>query len=70
MIIVDQLKKDEETLEHLLIHYPAVWGLRAALIAFPRIDWVCPLLAKDLMMGWTTFPIKKESKKNLEGSPH
>ena len=62
-------QKDEETLEHLLIHCPAVWGLWAALISFPSMDWVCPLSAKDLMMGWTTSPIRKKARKILKAAP-
>ena len=27
------------------------------------MEWVFPLRIKDLMMGWSTFPIRKEAKK-------
>ena len=43
--------KDEEELNHILIHCPSIWGLWEGLISIPNIDWVCPLLAKDLVLG-------------------
>ena len=55
-------KEDEENIDHLLLHYPSVWGFWVALISLPRMDWVCPFLVKDLMAGWTTFPIRKKAK--------
>ena len=34
----------------------------AALISLQGMEWVCPLLIKDLMVDWTTFPIRKKAK--------
>ena len=55
--------KDEESLEHLLIHCLAVWGIWVAIISLPGMDWVCPLLAKDLMVEWKAFPVRKKARK-------
>ena len=55
-------KGDEENIGHLLLHWPSVWGLWAALFSLPGMDWVCPFLVKDLMARWTTFPIRKKAK--------
>ena len=43
--------KVEEELNHILIHCPSVWGLCEELISIPGIDWVYPMLAKDLLLG-------------------
>ena len=55
-------KEDEENINHLLLHCPFVWGFWAALISLQGKEWVCPLLIKDLMVDWTTFPIRKKAK--------
>ena len=31
-------------------------------MSLPGMDWVCPFIVKDLMVGWTTFPIRKKAK--------
>lgn len=50
----------KEDLNHLLIHCPSIWGLWEGLISTPCLDWVCPFLAKDLLLGWIGFPIRQE----------
>ena len=55
-------KEDEENIDHLLLHFPLVWGFWAALISLQGMEWVCSFLVKDLMVGWTTFPIRKKAK--------
>ena len=55
--------KDEESLEHLLIHCPTVWGIWVAIISLLGMDWVSPLPAKDLMMEWKAFPVRKKARK-------
>ena len=62
-------QKAEESIDQLLIHCSTVLDLWAALISLSGVDWACPFLVKDLMMSWTTFPIKKKSKKTMEGGP-
>ena len=54
--------KAEETLEHLLIHYPKVWCMWTALFSLLGGGWVCPLLVKNRMLGWLRLPC---GKKNL-----
>ena len=56
-------KKAEEGLDHLLIHCPVVWGMSAALLSIPGFQWVCPYLLKEVLSGWSCFPIKKKAKK-------
>ena len=55
-------KEDEENIDHLLLHCPSVWGFWAALISLQGMEWVCPVLIKDLMVDWKTFPIRKKAK--------
>ena len=55
-------EKAEEKLEHLLIHCPSIGGLWVALISIPGLDWACPRLVKDFLMGWTLFPIRKKAR--------
>ena len=55
-------KENEENIDHFFLHCPSIGGFWAALISLPGMDWVCPFLVKDLMMGWTTFPIRKKAK--------
>ena len=33
------------------------------------IDWVCPLLAKDLILGWSCLPIRKRARKLWKTTP-
>ena len=53
----------KEDLDHLLIHCPAVWGMWAALISIPGFQWVCPYLVKEVLSGWSCFPIRKRTRK-------
>ena len=83
VLTMDQLKKKgfqiasryplcqeaEESLDHLLIHCPTTWGLWATLISLLGMVWACPLLAKDLMFEWATFPIKKKARKIWKAAP-
>ena len=59
----------KEDLDHLLLHCPEVWGLWAALLSLPGLQWVCPYLVKDLLQGWTDFPIRKSAKKVWRAAP-
>ena len=61
--------KAKEELNHILIHCPSVWGLWEGLISTPSIDWLCPLLAKDLILGWSCFPIRKRLRKLWKAAP-
>ena len=61
--------KAEEELNHILIHCPSIWGLWEELISIPGIDWVCPLLAKDLLLGWSCFSIRKKARMIWKAAP-
>ena len=53
----------------LLLHCPSIWGLWESLISIAGLAWVCPLLLKDLFLGWTVFPIKKRARKLWRTAP-
>ena len=55
-------KEDEANLDHLLLHCPSVSGHWVALFSLTGMDWVCPFRVNDLIVGWTTFPIRKKAK--------
>ena len=55
-------KNAEEDLDHRLIHCPAVWGMWAALLSMIGFQWVCPYLVKEVLSGWSCFPIRKQAK--------
>ena len=38
-------------------------GIWTAIISLPGMDWVCPLLAKELMMEWKAFSVGKRARK-------
>ena len=46
-------KEDEETIDHLLLHYPSIWGFWAIILSVPGVVWACPPLA---------FPIRKKAR--------
>ena len=56
-------KAEEQNLDHLFLYCSSIWGFWDHFTALSGVDWVCPLQIKDLMMGWSTFPIRKEAKK-------
>ena len=39
------------------------------LISIIGIDWVCLLLAKDRLLGWSCFPIRKRARKIWKAAP-
>ena len=55
--------RDEENIEHLLIHCPMTWGLWASMLAAMGIVRVPPLLVKDLIIGRNGVPFKKDERK-------
>ena len=59
----------KEDLHHLLIHCSKVWELWSGLISCVDISWVCPYLARDLLMGWKATPIKKPDRKIWLAAP-
>ena len=44
-------RKEEEELEHILIHYQAIWGQWTDLLLAFGVDWTCPFLTKDLIQS-------------------
>ena len=48
-------RKNEEALEHLLVHCPKIWGLWAALTYVTRADWARPLMVKDFFFAGVLF---------------
>ena len=56
-------RKNEEELEHLLVHCPKIWGLWAALTSVTRAAWACPQSVKDLLLCWNAFSIRKHARK-------
>ena len=83
MLTMDQLKRKgsplasrcllcgraKEDLHHLLIHCPKIWELWGALLSLSGIVWVCPLLARDLIIGWKAIPARKEERKIWLAAP-
>ena len=83
MLTMDQLKrrghyiaskcpfcrKNEEALEHLLVHCPMIWGFWAALTSITRANWACPLAVKDLLLCWSAFPVRKHARKIWKAAP-
>ena len=61
--------KEEENIEHLLIHCPMVWGIWTCLLATVGISWVPLLLVKDLIIGWNSIPIRKGERKAWRAAP-
>ena len=58
-----------EDLNHLLIHCPMIWELWGALLSILGTAWVCPFLARDLIVGWKAFPTRKEDRKVWLAAP-
>ena len=50
-------EKEDENIEHFLIHCPMVWGILTFLLAAMGVAWVPPLLVKDLIIGWNSIPL-------------
>ena len=62
-------RKNEEELEHLLVHCRKIWGLRAALTYVTRVAWACPQTVRDLLLCWSAFPVRKHARKIWKASP-
>ena len=44
-------RREEEDLEHILIHRQAIWGQWTDLLSAFDVDWTCPFLVKDLIQS-------------------
>ena len=51
--------REEEELEHILIHCPLIWGQWTDFLYAFGASWVCPLLVKDFLQSWLHFPVRK-----------
>ena len=59
----------EEVIEHLFIHCPMNWRLWTALFSAHGGGWVCPLLVKDLILGWDRLPSRKKESRLWQAAP-
>ena len=62
-------RKDEENIEHLLLHCPMVWGILSFLLTSVGVAWVPPWLIKDWFFGWNNFPLRKSERKAWRAAP-
>ena len=53
--------KTEEVMKHIFIHCLMIWRLWTALFSAHGGGWVCPLLVKDLILGWDCLPSRKRN---------
>ena len=56
-------------MEHLFTHCPMIWSLWTALVSVHGGDWVCPLLVKDLILGWICIPLRKKDSRLWKAAP-
>ena len=61
--------KAEEVMEHIFIHCPMIWRLWTALFSAHGGGWVCPLLVKDLILGWHRLPSRKKEYRLWRAAP-
>ena len=54
--------REEEEVEHILIHCPAIWGQWSDPLSAFGASWACPFLVKDLIQSWMHFPVRKKFK--------
>ena len=62
-------RRDEESLEHILIHCPSIWGLWADLFSVLGICWTCPFLVKDLICSGGQIPGRKNGRRLWRAAP-
>ena len=54
--------RNEENLDHLLLHCHSVWSLLGGggrIISIPGLSWACPRSAKEFLKGWSYPTIRK-----------
>ena len=56
-------RKNEDSLDHILIHYSTIWELWATILSVTGISWACPYMVKDLFYAWSQLPVKKTNRK-------
>ena len=62
-------RKDEENIEHLLLHCPMVWGIWSFLLMFVGVAWVPPWLIKDWFFVWKSILVRKSERKAWRAAP-
>ena len=61
--------KDEENIEHLLLHCLVVRGIWSFLLTSVGVAWVPSWLIKDRFFGWNNILIRKSEKKAWRVAP-
>ena len=61
--------KAEEVMEHIFIHCPMILRLWTALFSAHGGGWVCPLLVKDLILGWDRLPSREKEYRLWRAAP-
>ena len=61
--------REEEELEHILIHCPAIWGQWTDLLYAFEASWICPFLIKDLIQSLMHFLVRKKAKAIWRAAP-
>ena len=62
-------RKEEEELDHILIHCHTIWGQWTNLLFAFGVDWTCHFLEKDLIQSWMHFPVRKKGKAIWRATP-
>ena len=62
-------RKEEDILEHMLIHRPLIWELWTTILSVRGFSWVCPYMVKDLFSSWSQLPMKKNDRKLWWAAP-
>ena len=74
MLTIDQLKKrgralvsrcflcgkDEETIDHLLLHCSVLWDL---LLAIFRVNWVFPKSVRETLISWQGSFVERDGRR-------
>ena len=61
--------KDEESLDHLLLHCTKVYNLWAFIFTIFGFSWVLPGSVKDALVGWKGPPSRKSLKRVWMAAP-
>ena len=61
--------KDEENIEHPLLHCPMVWGIWSFLLTSMGVAWVPLWLIKDWFFGLNSIPVRKSERKPWRAAP-
>ena len=56
-------RKEEDNLEHMLIHCSPIWELWTSTLSVKGVIWVCPFMIKDLFYTRSRIPVKKNGRK-------